>query len=77
MKSIASRNSTVLLVGLLLAPCALANEGPEVRRDDIFVSGTEGYHSFRIPSLLVTKKGEVGQRGGSKRRVTSIFSVKA
>lgn len=26
---------------------------------DLFVSGTEGYHTFRIPSLVVTKKGTV------------------
>ena len=24
---------------------------------EVFVSGTEGYHTFRIPALLVTKKG--------------------
>ncbi len=61
MKDIAFDCRTVLLAGLLLASCpprpALATEEPEVQRTDIFVAGTEGYHSFRIPSLLVTKKG--------------------
>ena len=28
-------------------------------QQDIFVSGTEGYHTFRIPSLLVTAKGSL------------------
>src|SRR5215211_7105529 len=37
----------------LLAP------GAEPARADVFVSGTEGYHTFRIPSLLVTPKGTV------------------
>ncbi len=37
---------------------------------DLFVSGTEGYHTFRIPSLVVTQKGTVlafveGRREGS------------
>ena len=27
------------------------------RQVDVFVSGTEGYHTFRIPALLVTPDG--------------------
>ena len=26
---------------------------------DVFVSGTEGYHTFRVPSVIVTQKGTV------------------
>jgi sialidase-1 len=45
----------VLLVGVL---AALA-DGAGVREHDLFVSGKEGYHTFRIPSLLVTPKGTI------------------
>ena len=27
------------------------------KQTDVFVSGTDGYHTYRIPSLMVTKKG--------------------
>ena len=27
------------------------------RQTDVFVSGTDGYHTYRIPSIIVTKKG--------------------
>jgi len=30
---------------------------PALEQADLFVAGTEGYHTFRIPSLLVTPKG--------------------
>src|SRR6185369_14914168 len=29
----------------------------EPPRVDVFTSGSEGYHTYRIPALLVTKKG--------------------
>lgn len=32
---------------------------PSVQQTAIFISGQEGYHTFRIPSLLVTPKGTV------------------
>jgi len=34
-------------------------EKPSFRQINIFVSGTDGYHTFRIPSLIVTQKGTV------------------
>jgi sialidase-1 len=40
------------LAAVAVAPCAA---GPA--QHDLFRSGTEGYHTFRIPSLLVTPKG--------------------
>ncbi|MCR9245259.1 MAG: glycoside hydrolase [bacterium] len=31
----------------------------ELQRADVFVSGTGGYHTFRIPSIVATPKGEL------------------
>ena len=42
---------TILLV------CNGANAEPVYK--DVFVSGTEGYHTFRIPALLTTPKGSL------------------
>jgi sialidase-1 len=36
------------------APCARADEPVQT---DIFTSGAEGYHTYRIPALVVTNKG--------------------
>jgi sialidase-1 len=49
-----------LLIGLLLSLVVLdsgaaATVGPQPR--DLFVSGTDGYHTYRIPALIVTKQG--------------------
>jgi sialidase-1 len=30
-----------------------------IEQQDVFVSGTEGYHTYRIPAVLVTKKGTI------------------
>jgi len=35
--------------------CAEPAGGPALT--DVYVSGTEGYHTFRIPSVVVTAKG--------------------
>jgi sialidase-1 len=43
--------------GALPAPAAQDKEAPE--QVDVFVAGTEGYHTFRIPALIVSKKGTV------------------
>jgi len=32
---------------------------PILSQLDVFVSGTDGYHTFRIPALTVTPKGTV------------------
>lgn len=32
-------------------------EEPQFQRNDLYVSGTEGYHTFRIPALLTTRSG--------------------
>jgi sialidase-1 len=50
----------LLLTGLLAAPAARtsparAAEGPE--QIDVFVSGTQGYHTYRIPGIVLSTKG--------------------
>src|SRR5687767_2075985 len=44
---------------LLLSLLALSASAAEPVERDLFTAGTEGYHTFRIPSLLVTPKGTV------------------
>ncbi|MFN7142066.1 MAG: exo-alpha-sialidase, partial [Limisphaerales bacterium] len=39
----------LVLFGVLRAEALIQN--------DIFIAGTDGYHTYRIPSLIVTKKG--------------------
>ncbi len=56
------------IVGPFEGTRALA-QAVDLAFQDLFVSGTEGYHTFRIPSLLVTPKGTVlafveGRRAG-------------
>ncbi len=41
----------------VVSACAGAAE--QVQQQDIFVAGTDGYHTYRIPSLIVTRKGTV------------------
>lgn len=43
---------------LMFSSCAIAAE-PLVVQSDLYVSGTEGYHTFRIPSLVISKRGTV------------------
>lgn len=56
------------------SPLAAAEEAPtaitNIAGGQVFVSGQHGYHTFRIPSLLVTKQGTLlafaeGRMGGS------------
>ncbi|MDI6619648.1 MAG: sialidase family protein [Clostridiales bacterium] len=35
------------------------NSKPLFIQDDIFISGREGYHTFRIPAIIISKKGTV------------------
>ena len=39
---------------MILAAALLLAQGV-----DVFVAGEDGYHTYRIPSLLVTSKGTV------------------
>lgn len=49
------------VVVLVASSTTIANpeipEGP--RQADVFVAGRDGYHTFRIPSLLVTSRGAI------------------
>ena len=50
----------LLLTGLLAVPAARtsparAAEGPE--QIDVFTSGSEGYHTYRIPGIVLSTKG--------------------
>jgi sialidase-1 len=47
----------VLFLGTLTATPQDGPAAPE--QADVFVAGTEGYHTFRIPALIVSKKGTV------------------
>jgi len=45
---------------MLAAFLSAASQGlssPRIQQTDVFISGTDGYHTYRIPSLLVTKTG--------------------
>ncbi|MEN6532533.1 MAG: sialidase family protein [Bryobacteraceae bacterium] len=49
-----------LLVRLsLIALCASASAEPLLTHVDVFKSGTEGYHSFRIPAIVTTPDGSL------------------
>jgi len=49
--------STTALIDQPIA--AAAEPSKNLVQTDLFISGQEGYHTFRIPSLIVTKKGTV------------------
>jgi sialidase-1 len=46
---------------LILAPAAstFAAAPPDIERTTVFTSGTDGYHTYRIPSVIRTKSGTV------------------
>jgi sialidase-1 len=46
-------------VWLFLALGSQAGVPAQVEKTDLFVAGTEGVHTYRIPSLLVTSRGTV------------------
>jgi sialidase-1 len=47
---------TILFVSVVAA-AGLQNDQPALEQSPIFVSGTEEYHTYRIPSLIVSGKG--------------------
>ena len=47
---------TALLCVFTMQGCAVLP-----KFSDVFTSGKEGYKSIRIPSVVVTKKGEIGR----------------
>lgn len=62
----------LLAAAALLAHCAAARRGAAAEgpyQTDVFLSGKDGYHTFRIPALIVTPKGTLlafceGRKGG-------------
>lgn len=56
---ISKRITNVLFVlGMTLTGEVIGAELPKtLRQTDVFVSGAEGYHTYRIPSLIVSTKG--------------------
>jgi len=52
-----SRRWSVIPVALLLQACAIA--APQIEHVDVFVSGQEGYHTFRIPVIEATPDGSL------------------
>jgi sialidase-1 len=51
--------SLQILVAWFAASAVLAAPAAPPIEADVFVSGTEGYHTFRIPAIVVTNKGAV------------------
>jgi sialidase-1 len=55
------RNTPIqLLAALLIARATVAAPAPahaDLTQTDVFVSGASGYHTFRIPSVIATKRG--------------------
>jgi len=49
----------VLIVSLTISAGDARAFNGDFARSDVFVSGQEGYHTFRIPSVIVTKEGTV------------------
>ncbi|MBN1491771.1 MAG: exo-alpha-sialidase, partial [Phycisphaerae bacterium] len=48
-----------LLSGSFVGVAAARAEQPDVFRTDVFVGGRDGYHTYRIPAMVVTGKGTV------------------
>jgi len=47
------------LAVLLAAPLWAAEAPPTLEHTEVFASGRDGYHTYRIPSVIVTRKGTV------------------
>ena len=47
------------VVSLIPFSACLGAERPNISFSDLFLSGTDGYHTYRIPALLVTQTGTV------------------
>ena len=48
---------SVVCAWLVVPLCCAAESGPGAQLTNVFVSGADEYHTYRIPALLVTSKG--------------------
>ena len=53
------RITVLLLIALLVACTAVAADEAGLQQVEVFTRGQDGYHTYRIPSLLVTQRGTV------------------
>jgi len=52
----------IIIMVMFIVPfinCDTARNKPFIKQYDLFVSGKDGYHTFRIPSVIVTSKGTI------------------
>ena len=52
-------SSSIMIVGLMLPAVFALGDEPGFSRVDVYVGGRDGYHTYRIPSLVVTTQGTV------------------
>lgn len=53
-------SAAILLLGIGCGPAPATQESPPApTQTDLFVSGEGGYHTYRIPSLIVTRQGSL------------------
>jgi hypothetical protein len=61
---------------LLLLLTSMAVGIAEPARVDVFTAGQDGYHTFRIPSFIVTPKGTlIAARDGRAAALTAATST--
>ncbi len=70
MKSASLNFLGAILIATLLTVAPVGAATPQFEQSNLFTAGTDGYHTYRIPSLLVTAKGSVlafceGRKTGS------------
>lgn len=59
MKTLRLVMHTIVFAGLLAAVSSAALAGSGVEQSTVYRSGEDGYHSYRIPGLVLTKKGSL------------------
>jgi sialidase-1 len=50
-------SAAVAILGWVPAPAQPAPSEDRLARSDVFVGGRDGYHTYRIPALIVTRRG--------------------